>query len=359
VNIVGPGIFDAAGGQEDLDEILDDLYSGESSCTYKGVLSQFVPTSSGSGSAELTLNVPVGSSRVVQVAGASPSSGSCNFDVDGEIDLFEWGRAITGIFGPTNISVTAHPDTTSGLPMREMKCGGGDAIESTEGKLLWFAAEDLCQGVNSGDSAPGSWVSRVNGWLITKAGEPTCMIEAGRRYVKSAAPADVFSTSIPASDERTRNLQGVTAFVVGRFSTGTLNNKAYSVQLIAGASDYFKVRHELLSGSFQRDNLEAQVSGSSNFSEGVQNSSVGVLRVFGGRTRNDGLKVRSGSSNQSSGATLGLFNPSGNALGFNVGKPIDSNTTLDVFEVLVFRRPLSDSEFDAVDVALRQKYSLP
>jgi hypothetical protein len=364
VNIVGPGIFDAAGGQEDLDEILDDLYSGESSCTYKGVLSPFVPTSSGSGSAELTLNVPVGSSRVVQVAGASPSSGSCNFDVDGEIDLFEWGRAITGIFGPTNISVTAHPDTTSGLPMREMKCGGGDAIESTEGKLLWFAAEDLCQGISDGVVAPSSWNSRIPGDVfMSRSGAVTCESSNGRRAARSDAAAEKFFGSFTNNDPRTGNLEGLTAFVVSKY-LGTSAGYGVSLSLSAG-SDLFQVKHQYFSSPspYSMDELSVSIGPLVTINNGSSQLPYSTLRVFGARAKQGvGAKFRvkdnSNLFENFSSATLLRYNSLNYAMVFDVSSSVAANESVEVYEVLVFNRALSDQEFDRVFSQLRNKYGI-
>lgn len=364
VNVVGPGIPNSGHGEDDPAAVLATLRTETTSCTYKGAMSGFVSTSA-SGSAEVSVNVPVGPDRIIQVAGASPSAGTCEFSLEGGTGIYEWGRAYSGIFGPMTLNITGHGDATAGLALRKMNCGGGGSIGSMEGKILWYSADDLCNGITDGTIAPTVWNSLISaGVAMTRQGSVTCESGVnGHRAARSDAAIEKFSGSFPAADPLTNNLEGLTAFVVGKY-TGTSASYTASLSMYAGSSQ-FAIQHWYMPGPpiHEIDQLSVQMGIPILTNNAASLVTHSLPRVFGARAK-EGVGTRfrvKGSADyidQSPTGALTRFNDVGAVMTFDIGSSMTASESIEVYEVLVFNRALSDQEFDNVFWQLRDKYGI-
>jgi hypothetical protein len=357
VNVIGPGIPNAGQGEDDPAEILEDLYNGVSSCTYKGAMSAFVPTAGLNGTIELSVNVPVGPARVVQVAGANPG-GSCDFNLDGPTEIFEWGQAITGIFGPTNVPVTAHPDATAGLPQREMKCGG-DGLDPNQfpGLIAWYSADTVtpCDGV----TAISPWIART-GIFPALSGAPKCFpsVVNNRPAVAVTAPSERLETNTSSVAQ----YDGITFVIVAKAfgSSGAflrLYNDAGAWEFRAvhsGSSDY-RVEVKAESANFEGVPLVSQIGAAEyRIYSGRWDRSSTAERVF--------ARVDRASATVSQNATApdnGEQFIAGNPLRLMLGGDGASHYSSSFAEVLVYRYALSTADIDAIVGHFREKYGIP
>ena len=141
VNVTGPGIPDTSRNPEtNLGAIFDDLMQRRSYCTYRGLLAGPISTQS-AGAQEISLLVPPGSPRLVQLIGLKERNGSndCYREFlnlpepspgpSGKIeaDAFEIGRAVVNLTGDTTVSINADWNGLSAADQlaREVKCNDG------------------------------------------------------------------------------------------------------------------------------------------------------------------------------------------------------------------------------------------
>ena len=361
VNIVGNGVPSmGGGGGEDIVQRLQGLYAGQS-CTYQGVFRGMFPTS-GSNTVEFNLDVPVGPSRVVQVGGADAIGGVCDATGQQEQDIFEWGRAIIDVFGPSSVLIQQAAGASYRDQAKRMNCGGR-SIAQIPGKILWLNASKPCHLVPDGTA--GTWVSEEVGQeSLTRQGSPICNTDAatGKRYVKSlAVGTDFFSTTIPSADPRLSNREGLTFFVVNRFSSSAAAT-GEAIKFISSPHSF--AIQQTNSGAFQLNIASASLGVSQSHSDTSNMGAINSLRVIGARVKEaDGVKlvVYDSGGNDYLGfqsAAFARYNPpTPYQTTVEVGR-IGSSQSMDLFEVVAFDRPLSDDEFyDAMD-DLTSKYGI-
>lgn len=132
INVVGPGIDSLRPGA-DPDSILPPLCAGESYCSYLGILSDLIEISSRLIS--VTLEVPTGPDRVIQVLGVLTESGSCDgFSLfgDPDFDFLIIGQRKLDLDGDETVVIENIYDPTD--PMRA-NCGddGDDRVGDGSG----------------------------------------------------------------------------------------------------------------------------------------------------------------------------------------------------------------------------------
>jgi hypothetical protein len=240
INVVGPGIPNSGGGEDDPEDIIAALRTETTSCTYKGAMSAFVPTSAG-GSAELTVDVPIGPDRIIQVGGATPSGAlGCDFNLDGPTGIFEWGRAYTGIFGPMTVAIDDHGDTTAEQPIRKMKCGGSPAAspDTIDDIVYWFyaAASQFSGTVTPNSVIAANWNNAVPavGLAVNATGAPMyrTLGPNGQPYVEFSTTGSWFVLD-GASVSALSAVSGFTLFVVAS-TNGSAQSHAHRFACLAG-----------------------------------------------------------------------------------------------------------------------------
>ena len=131
VNVVGPGI-NTDRQAKDLHGPIEDLLSGKTSCAYAGVTSSAIALSA---DAAVSLQIPAGPSRLIQIVGVVDSTGVvCNSSVpvgqidapSGTVGFFEVGRQVLDLFSDTNVEIA---NTFAPGAPRRVDCG--DALAKT------------------------------------------------------------------------------------------------------------------------------------------------------------------------------------------------------------------------------------
>jgi len=145
VNVLGPGIPDSSRNpQPDLGLVFDRLMRKESYCSYRGVIKGPV-SATVTTDQEITLVVPPGAPRLIQVIGIIEKNGSndCQAEfipgvlppLDGggnpiEGDAYELGRAVVDLFQDQTVSVAMDYDsltTDAERAVRALQCGSNSA----------------------------------------------------------------------------------------------------------------------------------------------------------------------------------------------------------------------------------------
>lgn len=133
VNVVGPGIPDSGPHPKPhLAPIFDRVLRRESYCSYRGVMAGPVFPQSGSyGPTELSVTVPAGALRLVQIVGVAESAGCLPGQLAREPGgttgrYYEVGRAVLdGVFGDRSVAVPNEWTTASDQSARALDCAGG------------------------------------------------------------------------------------------------------------------------------------------------------------------------------------------------------------------------------------------
>lgn len=138
VNVIGPGIADTSANPE-RNFNFNALLTRQSYCTYRGIVAgPFYP---GSGPIDVSLQIPVGSQRIVQVVGVTPAA-ACptaflpSDSGGGSDDVYELGRVVADVFSDRSFSIPKeYPEGGSDADRagRLMDCGGGGACTVTSG----------------------------------------------------------------------------------------------------------------------------------------------------------------------------------------------------------------------------------
>lgn len=141
VNVIGPGIPDTSRNPDpNLPLVFDRLLRRESYCSYRGIIKGPLSTAITTDQ-EISLVVPPGAPRLVQVIGIIEKNGSndCQAEfipgvlppLDGnghplEGDAYELGRAVVDLFQDQTVSIAMDYDslaTDADRAVRELKCG--------------------------------------------------------------------------------------------------------------------------------------------------------------------------------------------------------------------------------------------
>lgn len=149
INVLGPGIPDTSKNpQPDLGLVFDRLLRQESYCSYRGILKGPLLTNSANDQ-EISLLVPPGAPRLIQVVGIIERNGSndCQREfypdvppvLDGggnivEGDAYELGRAVVDLFQDQTVSIAMDYNvftTDAQRAVRELKCGTSGGGTST------------------------------------------------------------------------------------------------------------------------------------------------------------------------------------------------------------------------------------
>lgn len=135
VNVTGPGIADSSNHdpETDLAGIFNRLVAGER-CSYRGVIAgPFYPNSQTSsfGPIDVSLNIPAGPGRMIQVFGVTdPVACATTFQDDSDTDdkrFYELGRAfLPNLFSSQSVTLSTQWNSLSSSEQeaRTMDCGG-------------------------------------------------------------------------------------------------------------------------------------------------------------------------------------------------------------------------------------------
>lgn len=145
VNVSGPGIPDTSRNPEpNLPLLFDRLLRRESYCSYRGIIKGPI-SATATTDQEISLVVPPGAPRLIQVIGIIEKNGSndCQAEfIPGvlpaigpsgtplEGDAYELGRAVVDLFQDQTISITMDYNTLltdADRAVRELKCGNGSS----------------------------------------------------------------------------------------------------------------------------------------------------------------------------------------------------------------------------------------
>lgn len=273
VNVVGLGINSSNAGNnpENPAVVVPKLLAGQS-CTYPGVTSAPIQPNE---EVNLTLAVPVGAQRIIQVAGiddpdgalcsttgplgqATVNSGGSGSSV--QRGIYELGRAVLDVFGPTSVSIdnTYATLTVSQRESRRMdcgsnqQCGGGsggfDPLAGPSGLVFWLHAGQFTGSVPSNTEITANWSNLVTAHALslvpinTGGGYPVYHGSAG----PGGRPAVVFNGSnefhISGNSVFSSLGAGVTVFVVGRRVSGNGDFFGASISsTFTPSDDYFKI----------------------------------------------------------------------------------------------------------------------
>lgn len=125
VNIMGPGI-DAIASSPNADTV-SEIVAG-SSCSYPGILSELIPLTN---SGEVTLKLPAGSDRVIQLLGILSTDNTCTAPIKDHFDdiasplhdsqypgIYEIGRAVADINSSQRVTIANAYDAADPLEVR-------------------------------------------------------------------------------------------------------------------------------------------------------------------------------------------------------------------------------------------------
>jgi hypothetical protein len=133
VNITGSGIPSADGISPSQSEI-ESLKNRSSYCAYPGVTSAPFYLAS---SPTLSLKVPMGAARVVQIVGISSGAGICGSTSpigktrsSGSTNYYEVGRALVDLFADASVQITSSYNslTTAAQATRRVNCGENNEL---------------------------------------------------------------------------------------------------------------------------------------------------------------------------------------------------------------------------------------
>ena len=133
VNVMGPDIVPADGDYGSLDR-LNQVLNHTSSCSYPGITSP--PFSIGASDQTISLRVPSGPNRVIQVVGVNDLTNSFCKNSDNHYhfennnaDFYELGNRILGLFADQVVAVANTYDSlvSSDQEKRKMNCNSGQA----------------------------------------------------------------------------------------------------------------------------------------------------------------------------------------------------------------------------------------
>ena len=360
LNVMGSGIPIGSrfgSGYAGLSEILQG-----STCSYEGAFSGWQRVEPGTTSVELSVNVPTGPDRIVQVAGTGdfpavdcPTAGT---DPQVGLPVYELGRAITGIFGATTVAVNAHPQASA----LRMNCTS--PVSFPANPIAWYRAEDVSLCAPAGSSA-SSWPQHVGIFGVMSSGAAvTCDGDSG----PNGRPEMIFTLSPPSqrfafnlSNAELINISGLTAFVVGK--TNAISGSF--VELSYLTDTYYLILKPTGSGetlAFAAKPLAPPA--------GIQSvplsGGLGNSRIYSGRWNSTGyIKVRADTTSQLDESpdgyfadTVGLFNTTSHPVDFRIGGNNSSNHVGGISEVIVYNRALSDAEMAVVIAMLETKYAL-
>jgi hypothetical protein len=150
VNVTGPGISDSSRNPEpNTPAVFDNLLKRTSYCTYRGILAGPISTSATSAQ-EISLVVPPGNPRLVQLVGFKERNGSTDcineFLPGGggggsngvEADAYEIGRAVIDLFQDKVVSITPEWNGLSAADQdfRELKCNSSNPSQLPIGSMV-------------------------------------------------------------------------------------------------------------------------------------------------------------------------------------------------------------------------------
>jgi hypothetical protein len=370
VNVVGYGIPNAGRGDEDVVERLQGLYQG-GSCTYQGVFRGMVPTS-GSSSIELSLDVPTGPNRIIQIGGTDDLvGGQCDPTGESDMDIFEWGRATLDLFGSTLVQIAEHPGSVFGDEAKRMNCED-EEISMPSGLVLRYHAQpsQFTASVSNGTAINASWINSQSGGvpaLPPQAGLPLFFSgEANNNnqpfiQASGTSPSGFFITS---NNEIPAGLTAFSAYVVA----STPTSSSHRFMCISGAPGSCQ-------GTPVQPRFHLYSAGGTQFTAKLLDSASGSLEfiasnllvadtqtawavfevIFDGTSflvRRNNL-VGSGSNLGS----LGAFSLSGGDIMIGASEGQTSNGA-KIAEVLFFSRALNPAEATGLREDLMSKYGI-
>ncbi|MBS1961628.1 MAG: hypothetical protein JST04_05400 [Bdellovibrionales bacterium] len=165
VNVTGPGIADSS-LKPNPNPSVQGLLAGTTSCAYRGVVSNGFTFSAGQSETTIDLQVPPGTSRVIQLVGiTNPAFCGANFldnAIAGSPGAYEIGRTVADLFGDATVSIGLNYVSSES---KRVDCGGSAATVVA---------------VNITAPAAGAYVTQANQSAVTIAG--TCS-ESGQPVV--------------------------------------------------------------------------------------------------------------------------------------------------------------------------------
>ncbi|MGE0615243.1 MAG: hypothetical protein AB7P04_06355 [Bacteriovoracia bacterium] len=368
VNVVGPGIFPPAGHHlpqgKTLDDVLQSMMNGET-CTYPGITTLPISLSA---TTTVDLQVPAGSNRIIQVGGIVDStSGYCNRtvplgEVDGEMDVYELGRARIDLFSEQTVNITNTYNALSAAQQaeREMACddSGSFSPASLSGLSAWFNGEQYASQTDGTDITT-PWQS-LGGLSInlTPINPPKLYHTApnGHATIRFDGVNDEFHTSttyMPAS------MSGFTVYLVAKQISG-----AGTFMGISNSSTYTgSPDRSMFIGDFSGHRLHAQNGLSGMYPVGGTPSANYDIHfaMWDPSDSTMALKYQIGAQTMGYIAAVGLETGYTFSGGYMHVGTRGSGTWLngEIAEIIVYTRALSSSEQASVRGYLTGKYGLP
>ncbi len=369
VNVVGYGIPATGPGNEDIGARLEGLYQG-GSCSYAGITRGFFSTV-GTSNLEVTVGVPTGSDRIIQIGGSDviPGTTLCASSTEEGPEAYEWGRATADIFGPLTVAISETPGSTYQDPTKKMKCGGTGFDPSSIGDVIaWFKA-DMIQNCSAGTGGVWPPVPLPLGPFFPQRNAPgtppTCSLNGG--------PAGQAVVTFPGTGRAygSPNLSpgfsmpGLTIFYVGNW-TGDATGASFLRLSYLPGSKFVSFKNIGLTG---QEHIEVAMLTGANADYVSYGSpittGVGEYRILAFRwdTMQPLRLYRDGGSSSDlefSGAnnySTAVFNSTSADLELTIGSNF-AQSAGGVSEVLIYKRSLSQADFDLVLSSLKSKYGI-
>ena len=368
INVVGEGIAASGGGNDSPASRLPNLLNG-SSCAYPGVTSApFTKNSANSSSQTISLSIPSGKDRIIQVVGIiDPSNSICSKsnpvgsqgDNNAPMVIVEVARVRTDIFASKSISI---PNNWNGLAnatklTKLVNCGDpGSTISSLNpasisGLVQWNEANDFA--TNHPTECPTSVTSAWTG-TIGSAMNPssiTCSNPAiaGLAAMNLNSGSSSFNLSTPPG-----SIQNSFTFAAVVKLTGSSGNAT----LFSLGSTY--TANLVRSGSALVASVTSNSGSGTSTVTMASSTDAGELAIHMVRWDSSSLHY----SNFFSSTTQQVGTTAGSAIGSINGSvnyalgPAASTRAFTMPEALLFNKKLSSEESKAVVNYLAAKYRI-
>lgn len=373
LNVMGQGI--PAGSRfGSASPPLEQILAATTSCSYEGAFSGWQRVELGTTSVELSVNVPTGPERVVQVAGTgevvSVDCPTVSTDPQGGLQVFELGRTRTSIFGETAVTVAAHPNPTT----FRMNCAGSSGVspDSVTNLVYWYhaAAARFPSGVSDGAVITSNWTGAFppESFPLNVSGSPTYHSTGGPNGMPYVYfPTGAWFILDGASNAALTAVDAFTLYVVASTTNGSGGHRFVCLTGAIGDCLSSDPDQRLHTYSTSGPDYRAAIQFQNGWSRSLEttetffqasNSSWAVYEfVFSNAQAQMAIfrnELSTTASMQTSGTVVATDLSDQLVIGQNGGYP----SLAKIAEVLFYSRNLNAAESAGIKQHLRQKYGI-
>lgn len=377
LNVMGEGIPSVDLGDNgyqdnNAEQRMPAILSGDACSSYPGAMSAMTTISSGDQT--ISVNVPSGSTRVVQVVGFKSNIGCPSYTDFGGIirdlgpkdnfdqsiaGIYELGRTVTDIFKDMTLDITSAYDPTN--PKELTHCGNDNGDEnggsfspsSVTGLVAWYSGDSgvlKTGGIQAVDGeAVDTWYDQSGNAnnLAWEAGSPAYETN-DTANIPNNKPVILFTGSgamVKTGFSQLSSLSGITAYVVNKYGADCNVLSAAQSTFAVGEDTFYLQRQSTTVSRIEMDKASTPYVASKTGMDGQYHLNHFTWDGSTIYTSIDGV-FSSGT------AFAGTMNFSGK---LRVG---GGATNVNVAEIVIYNRYLNMEETDSVQCYLGNKYGI-